>query len=79
MNVLILDELDVLVDAADVMVLVDAADVIVVLEADVAHEAREMSAAITIQKKPALNSMTAILIQRDGEYCNTDGAAVGAH
>ena len=50
-NVLILAELDVLEDGADVIVL------------DVAHEERDMSAAVKIQKRPFLNSMTAVLIK----------------
>ena len=54
---------------------VDAADVIVLLV--VAHDVREISAAITIQRKPALNNMTAVSFKGDDEYCNTDGAAVG--
>ena len=54
---------------------VDAADVIVLLV--VAHDVREMSAAITIQRKPALNNMTAMSFKGDVEYCNADGAAVG--
>ena len=47
--------------AADVEVdeLGTAWDVMVLLAADVAHEKRDMSAATTSQKKPALNSMTA--------------------
>ena len=48
--VLMLAEVDELRTAWDVMVL---------LAADVAHEERDMSAATTSQKKPALNSMTA--------------------
>ena len=40
-----------------------ALDVMVLLAADVAHETRDMSAATTSQKKPALNSMTATCIE----------------
>ena len=53
-NVLMLAEVDELRAAADVIVL---------LAADVAHEKRDMSAATTSQKKPALNSMTAACIK----------------
>ena len=67
----VLDVLTVQVDD----VAVDAADVIVLLV--VAHDVREMSAAITIQKKPALDNMTAVSFKGDVEYCNTDGAAEG--
>ena len=67
----VLDVLTVQVDD----VAVDAADVIVLLV--VAHDVREMSAAITIQKKPALNNMTAVSFKGDVEYCNTDSVAVG--
>ena len=49
-NVLMLAEVDEIKLAWEVMVL---------LGADVAHEERDMSAASTSQKKPALNSMTA--------------------
>ena len=45
---------------------VDAADVIVLLI--VAHDVRGMSAAITIQKKPALNNMMAVSFKGDVEY-----------
>ena len=54
---------------------VDAADVIV----DVAHDAREMSAAITSQKKPALNIMAAVFVEQDLEYSNAKEAAMGVH
>ena len=67
----VLDVLTVQVDD----VAVDAAAVIVLLV--VAHDVREMSAAITIQKKPALNNMTAVSFEGNVEYCNTDGAARG--
>ena len=58
-------------------VCVDGADVIVLLV--VAHDIREMSAAITIQKNPALNNMAAVFSNQDAEDCNTDGAAVEVH
>ena len=59
-NVLMLAvvEVDDLRTAWDVIVLL-AGDVIALLAVDVAHEERDMSAASTSQKKPALNSMTA--------------------
>lgn len=53
---------------------VDAADVIV----DVAHDAREMSAAITTQKK-ALKIMAASFVGKDLEYSNAKRAAMGVH
>lgn len=49
-KVRMLAELDVEVDAADVIV-------------DVTHDAREMSAAITTKKKPALNIMAAVFVE----------------
>ena len=62
-------EVDEVETAWDIMVLLAADvevdevetawDVMVLLAADVAHEKRDKSAAITSQKKPALNSMTA--------------------
>ena len=53
-NVWILDELAVEVDAADVIVML-------VVEDDDAHDTRETREAITTQKRPALNNITTIL------------------
>ena len=47
----------------------DGADVIVLAPLlIVAHDVREMRAAITIQKKPALNNMMAVSFKGDVEY-----------
>lgn len=66
-KVLILAELDVLVVGGEVIVLV------------VALEAREMSAAITSQKKPVFNSMAANLVAKVSGYPDGNGAEVGVH
>ena len=62
-NVWILEEL---------AVEVDAADVIVMLVVDDAHDARETRVAITTQKTPALTNITTVLNWEDSDDSNTD-------
>ena len=80
-------EVDELRTAWDIMVLLAAGvevdelrtawDVRVLVAADVVHEKRDMSAATTSQKKPALSSMTAACMKKNSDDPDTDGTAVG--